>query len=34
VQAFERRLIWNEDIRVVAEPLHTTIPNVTMNVVV
>jgi hypothetical protein len=34
VQAGKRRVAGNDDIRVIAEPLHAAIPNISMNVVV
>src|SRR5262249_44422335 len=34
VQAGKGRFVWYEDIRVIAEPLHATIPNIPVNVVI
>ena len=34
MQPGERRVAGNEDIRVIAESLHTAIPNISMNVIV
>ncbi len=34
VQAGERRIAGNQNVRVVAEPLHAAIPNIAMNIVI